>query len=516
MTTTLRIGVPEDDAALVVRGFTAPVTHSGKSCRWLAETARLVLPVPAGKTNRTTLSVATTCEQELIFSLGGHQLARTALAPGAWQEIVLEIPAPPQALPVLEIRALRPHPLDAFAPRLAMLREISVETAADRSLPACAANPQKLPAYRHYFGDIHVHTRLSPCAREHGGSTADNCRFAIDERASDFIAFADHDSRMSESAWRETMDELDGFEKPGSFATLLGYEWTSFLFGQINVYSKSKDLPLLSCADPRSETPPRLWKALTEWGGPAFTAFHHPTRPGMPVTWEFCDRKLMPVAEIYSGWGNSEHFGAPKQKPGRCVPGTCVADALARGHRLGFVGGGDTHNGRPAMRGVTGVLATELSREAIFDAIRARRCYATTSEKIELDFRVNGYPMGSVIPFTPYTADLMYPLRIEYRVKGTLPLGSVEVVTDGGAVIHRRTLGEMGCAEEYSGAFEVPHLARGTPRGSSLATNRRYFYLRATQPKNWANSAEALGEMVQSEMAWSSPIFLAVDHSAML
>jgi len=514
---TYRIGVPGDDAALIVRGPTAPVEHEGETCRWLSSVTRLALPVPERTSNRVTLSAAATCEQELVFSVAGRELGRAALGSGgAWTELAFDLPASLDAHPVLEIRCTRPHPLDAFAPRYAMLRALSVEKALDVPTPACAGNAEGLPEYRHYFGDIHVHTALSPCARRAGGSIEDNCRYAIEETKSDFIAFADHDSRMTEAAWRETMRELDAFERPGSFATLVGYEWTSFLYGQINVYSPSKDLPLFACTDERSETPPRLWAALREWNGPAFTAFHHPTRPGMPVSWEFCDAELMPVAEIYSGWGNSERHGAPKQKPGRCVPGTTVSDALGRGYRLGFVGGGDTHNGRPAMRGVTGVLATELSREAVFEAIRARRCYATTSEHIELDFRVNGYPMGSIVPFTPYTADLMYPLRVEYRVKGTLPLGLIEVVTDGGAVVHRRTVEEMGFSEEYSAAFEVPHMARGLPRGSTLSTNRRYLYLRAAQPKSSGDRAVALSEMVQAEMAWSSPVFLAVDYGAML
>ena len=93
---------------------------------------------------------------------------------------------------------------------------------------------------------------------------------------------------------------------------------------------------------------------------------------------------------------------------------------------------------------------------------------------------------------------------------------AIEVVTDGGVVVHRRTIEEMGFAGEYSAAFEVPNMARGLPKGSTLSTNRRYFYLRVTQPKGRGDRAVALGEMVQSEMAWSSPVFLAVDYGAML
>lgn len=511
-----RFGVPPEDAALLVSGFTAPVEHAGEKCRWLAARARLVLPVPAGRAGRATLSAAATCEQELVFSLAGREVGRASLpAGGAWQDVALDLPAADSPAPVLEIRALRPHPLDAFAPRCAMLRSLAVEPAAELPAPDCAGRRQPCPAYRHCFGDIHVHTALSPCARPGGGTIAENCRRARDQMRSDFIAFADHDSRMSDQQWRSTMDQLEEFERPGEFATLVGYEWTSFLFGQINVYSPSRELPLLRCTDEASESPPRLWRELRRWGGPAFTAYHHPTRPGMPADWDLWDEELMPVAEIFSGWGNSERRDAPRQKPGRCVPGTTVQDALSRGCRLGFVGGGDIHDLTPATRGVTGVLVEDLSRRSVFEAIRERRCYATTGERIELDFRVNGHLMGSVLRFSPYLADLAYPLRVEYRVKGTAPLGRVEVVSDGGVVLHSRSIEELGGAAECAGAFQVPNLARGVPSGATLVANRRCLYLRVMQSPA-KRSGMGLSESGECELAWSSPVFLVPDWSELL
>ena len=102
---TYRIGVPEDDAALIVRGPTAPVEHEGESCRWLSSVTRLVLPVPAREANRVTLSAAATCEQELVFSVAGRELGRAALAAGgAWTETAFDLPADLDAHPALEIR----------------------------------------------------------------------------------------------------------------------------------------------------------------------------------------------------------------------------------------------------------------------------------------------------------------------------------------------------------------------------------------------------------------------------
>ncbi len=46
------------------------------------------------------------------------------------------------------------------------------------------------------------------------------------------------------------------------------------------------------------------------------------------------------------------------------------------------------------------MLATELTREAIFDALRNRRTYAVTGDRIRLDFQLNGHLMGQEIPYT--------------------------------------------------------------------------------------------------------------------
>jgi hypothetical protein len=44
-------------------------------------------------------------------------------------------------------------------------------------------------------------------------------------------------------------------------------------------------------------------------------------------------------------------------------------------------------------------LAPELTRDAVFDALRKRRCYGTTGPRIDLAFEIHGQPMGSVLEF---------------------------------------------------------------------------------------------------------------------
>ncbi|MGH2570617.1 MAG: DUF3604 domain-containing protein, partial [bacterium] len=47
--------------------------------------------------------------------------------------------------------------------------------------------------------------------------------------------------------------------------------------------------------------------------------------------------------------------------------------------------------------GLTAVLAKELTRESVLEALRERRCYATTGLRYLVEFTVDGRPMGARI-----------------------------------------------------------------------------------------------------------------------
>ncbi|MHC4175446.1 MAG: DUF3604 domain-containing protein, partial [Planctomycetota bacterium] len=108
----------------------------------------------------------------------------------------------------------------------------------------------------------------------------------------------------------------------------------------------------------------------------------------------------------YSEWGNAEHDRAPypyirHTEGGRWTKNT-LHHFLAQGRRLGVIASTDDHLGFPGgyREGLAAVLATELTREAIFDAIRNRRTYAVTGDRIGLDFQLNGRLMGRELPYT--------------------------------------------------------------------------------------------------------------------
>src|SRR4051812_17789511 len=105
-------------------------------------------------------------------------------------------------------------------------------------------------------------------------------------------------------------------------------------------------------------------------------------------------------------------------------------DAFDMGYIVGVMCNSDGHKGRPGAEGpgagqfgiangLTCVLAEELTRASIFEALKSRRCYGTTGARMILDFEIDGNVMGSVI-------DAGSEAKVSARVIGTAPIESME------------------------------------------------------------------------------------------
>jgi hypothetical protein len=148
------------------------------------------------------------------------------------------------------------------------------------------------------------------------------------------------------------------------------------------------------------------------------------------ANWEHFDPEVIPVVEIYSEHGCTESDRTPypmilHSNGGRSTSNT-VLYQLKRGLRFGFTAGTDDHFGYPGAyrEGVTGVWAKELTPKAIFDAIRNRRTYGATGDRIAVEFTMNGAPMGSELPSSATR-------HAEVAVRGEEPIHMVELVKNG-------------------------------------------------------------------------------------
>jgi len=201
--------------------------------------------------------------------------------------------------------------------------------------------------------------------------------------------------------------------------------------------------------------------------------------------------------EIYSGWGSSEHYGARLQDTNRVLPGCTVRDALGRGLKLGFVGGGDVHNAAPGDGGMAAVLAGEPTVEGIFAAMRERLCYATSGDRIMLQFSINGFPMGTVLTVNPYSIDKLFPLEVAASAVCPAPVDRLELVSNG-EVIYTTSQRTAAAKNEIRLNLSIKKLSTPNRRTNELdqqlVNHSRYYYARIVQSDGGT--------------AWSSPIWV--------
>ena len=252
------------------------------------------------------------------------------------------------------------------------------------------------------WGDFHTHLNDV----ENGDAILEDAAHNIDFCATLCYPFRREDRELESvenrpefpRRWEKLRELCRSHHRPGEFVTFLGYEWHGdrTTYGDHNVVYFHEDNPLDD-----AWTLPQLYDNLRKTR--AFAIPHHTAYlPGQRgKDWRFFDPDLSPVMEVYSRHGSSEGEDTPlamdaNPSMGPRVSGGSFQDALALGLRIGVIGSNDGAGlpGRPFGRAA--VWAEDCTREAIWDAIRRRRTYAVTGDRILLDVRAGETPMGAV------------------------------------------------------------------------------------------------------------------------
>lgn len=352
-----------------------------------------------------------------------------------------------------------------------------------------------------FWGDPHVHSVLSQCH-------PDKCRsldfgYAAGRYVSglDWMAVADHVSngRCEFARFKQQMLACEAHDDPPEFVTLPAYEASLVggAGGDANVYMTRWPEMFIDQHDEGNLL--TLAGKLEEklGAGQAIVVPHHTTRSGKHG--EIPDAiypgpDAMPVVEIHSKWGTSEYRGNPNALKDVNPGPSYVQDFLARGLRVGFVGGTDTHATMPAgggfepghidrLPGMTAVRCPSLTRQNVYAAMASRRCYATSLERIYLDAQIAGLGGGEMTKWTGGDR------AIDVTAAAQSDIVSIDVIRNGRVIVSQRP-----------GDWHAKLTARDNDAMDSLWLDSKYVgrFVYYCARVTCASGAQA----------WSSPVWL--------
>ena len=273
-----------------------------------------------------------------------------------------------------------------------------------------------------WWGDLHGQTRATVGT----GTIEEYFAFGREIALLDMMCHQANDFQVTDEEWRRLRREIDRVHEDGRCVIFVGYEWSGMtpgggdrnvMFrGDLASLHRSSHAEVDDMHDAATDCFPvtELFSKLA--GRDDVMLIPHIGGRYADIA-GFHDAALAPVVEIYSDWGRFEWL---------------LGDALERGYKVGVVANSDGHKGRPgashpgastfgAYGGLTCVLADSLTREAVFDAIKARRCYGVTAaQRIHVELAVNGLPMGAA-------ARAEGPVTVRGRVVGTGPIERVDI-----------------------------------------------------------------------------------------
>jgi hypothetical protein len=302
----------------------------------------------------------------------------------------------------------------------------------------------------------------------------------------DAAILTDHAENLYEDEWPALVASANAKNDPPAFTTLVAYEWTSDAwtggYGHRCVFFRGDGGSYYNSFHEGSDTPAELCAKYRP--GEVVMIPHH-TLAGF--RWDNFDPAFDRCVEIVSHWGSSEYEGNPLWKSRTWVGGGAVS-ALNSYYLLGFVGGGDNHNGAPGQNrgpsrmrqmwytgGITACLTQDNSRQAIFDALYDRRVYATSGNRDFVGLAVDGAGMSGVTPVRGQ------PL-VEGEVATEGVMKSLEIVR-GGETVHT-----------VVGAGGRDHVAFSW-RDETYDGAPSYYYLRVTS--------------VDDRTAYATPVWVA-------
>ena len=375
--------------------------------------------------------------------------------------------------------------------------------------------------FQRYFGQLHSHTQYSDGAGSLE-SALDYVKNLPEIANVDFVAFTDHsnyfdsknnpnveaalydtslvkDSDPSHS-WATYKNTVAAFNaaNAGKMVAIAGFEMTwSGGPGHINTFNtpgivsrnnttlnnKTKDAGLQA-----------YYKLLSQTEGvDSISQFNHPgTTFGNFIDFGYWDAVVdtrMYMVEVGNGEGQ---IGAGGYYPSY----EQYIMALDKGWHVAPTNNQDNHKGKwgNANDARDVILTDDFTEDGIYEALRARRMYATEDKNLELDYTVNGNMMGSIIDV---------PEKLNFEISFNDPdrtdsIAKVELVVNSGKVAYTWD----SAADLTKGSVSV-----------ELAPEYTYYFVRVTEGDGdlavtapvWVGESLKLG-ISKAECGTSTPV----------
>ena len=354
----------------------------------------------------------------------------------------------------------------------------------------CRSNPLRVAdadaELVYFWGDTHGQsneTLGTNSAREY-------FEFGRDKAFLDVVGHQGNDFQITGTFWKELNLLSREFDKSGSFVCIPGYEWSanSAVGGDRNVHFRhegetiyrSSHAQIASAADMADEAADahdahRLFEKLQ---GKDCVVVAHVGGRYADITYAH-DAKLETAVEVHSAWGTFEWI---------------VRDAFEKNFRVGIVANSDGHKGRPgacypgasffgSQGGLTCFIAPRLDRDAIFEAMRRRRHYCTTGNRMLLDVTVELADDAEV-----FARDPAFDAAVAARTR-RLIMGDIARVTSDSV---RLTVDAFGTAPiERIDIFDgLDHLETVRPYGAQSVVDAhppRLSWRRISRPRTHHN-----------------------------
>jgi hypothetical protein len=310
------------------------------------------------------------------------------------------------------------------------------------------ANPMRVitekPAHRRYWADLHGQSGETIGM----GSAEAYFRYARDAAFVDMVGHQGNDFQITDAFWKKLNELTAAFDVPGKFVCLPGYEWSgnTGMGGDRNIFYRREGEAIRRSSHILVEgqtsteaiyTADKLFQWLADKDcrviahvGGRYADLHYAH-----------DGRTERTVEVHSSWGTFEWL---------------LHDAFEKGYRVGVVCHSDDHKGRPgatrpgastfgAIGGLSCYFMPELTRDALFEALRRRHHYGTTGTRmfIELgatfDAPVTGFSedpqLGAAQEIPVRSAQMgdiirpgAVPMMVSAEVIGTAPVERVDVL----------------------------------------------------------------------------------------